>query len=321
MSLIKNATAYIANLGDLTLLGNHLESIPHVPPLSTERRSSGFVPPFDNEDGEYVVKFPDGALFCMQIDEKMIPASAVKTEIQARVKEYLESTGRKHAGKAVKADIKQQVLQDLCIKAPIRTTHVNVFYHLPTRVMIVNATSSKITDLLVSAIVQAVGTVTIESIQFENARRNLATRLAAYLPDSPDTDGDGLAFEEFTPGGDVVLTDANDQKISFKLSDLSNSADAIRESLTHGFVVDSIRLECSGGDFKLATLASTPTLRGINVAENDDDTSEEEQWFQDAVWETTNLAQIIVDLRALFPSSNTSTEEGAEEAAVGSETD
>lgn len=275
MNAIKSAIVYRAEIPvDPTALHNHLTEEHFTPPLSTELVSSGFVAP--SEGCSLVAEFPGGLAFRVRIDEKILPASVVKAEVQKVVDSIMRTQDRK-PGKKERAEIKENVMIDLAQRALVRTTaSITCFYHAETKTLIVPTTSKRIADVCTSLLVKAVGSVKTETLNISGVKHGLTTRLKQYLD---DVGGD--AFGDFSPCDEVALQDTQNRKVAVKMAYLPNARQALEEALCAGFSVTSMGFHYKGIDFRLTY---DFRLRGIHMPE----TCESEE----TTWESETAAQV-----------------------------
>ena len=173
--LIKAASIYKAEVPSADALEVHLAENTFAEMSDLSVRSVGFVPP---SEGGLVTEFPGGLAFRVRIDEKIIPASAVQKEVSKRADSLQDLTGRK-PGKKERAEIKDQVYFDFARTAFTRTTCVTCFYERDSGFLIVPTTSTRVSSIVTSALVGAVGSVKTETI-------NVSSVIVTSCGASPD---------------------------------------------------------------------------------------------------------------------------------------
>jgi recombination associated protein RdgC len=297
--MIKNAHVFRADIpNDLVALHNHLSERSFAEPLSNQMQSHGFVPPF-GQSCTLVGSYLGGMAFSVRVDTKVMPASAINAETKKRVALRLQQTGRKRLSKAESAEIKDMVRSEFCAKAIVTTAVINAFYDTESRFLVVATASQRMADLVTSALVHAVGSMKTETINVSSVKMGLTTRLTEWLPrvdeEGDQLEGDMDAFGEFSPTGEVAMSNPERHKLTVKADTLAAATDALLEAIKRQYSVTSIRLAHGCCAFRLT---SDFHLRGIDIPREEDPVGNE--WEHEAAWEMTNVVAVMNDLCAMF---------------------
>lgn len=287
MKLIPTAIVYKAEVPPADLLHLHLEKVPFVECTSLQLRSVGFVP--REEHGELVNEFPGGYAWTVRIDEKIIPGFVINAETKKAIAKHEADTGKK-PGKKERADIKSAVHLDLATRALVRTTQVTCFYNPEQQYLIVPA-SKKTADVVVSALVQAVGTVKTETLNVSNVKKGLTTRLKTWLAEDDED-----AFGNFHPCSTAVLSirDEGKRQITVRMTALGQARQALDEALKHGFQVESLGFMAQDGtEFRLT---DDFHLKGLAYTVPDDKSEEESMWAAEAGLQVAAVSGILTEL-------------------------
>lgn len=287
MKLIPHAIVYKAEVPPTDLLTLHLEKVPFTECGPFQLRSVGFVQRGE-EQSDLVNEFPGGYAWTVRIDEKIIPGFALNAEVKKAIAKHEADTGKK-PGKKERADIKSAVHLDLATRALVRTTQVTCFYNPEQQYLIVPA-SKKTADVVVSALVQAVGTVKTETLNVSNVKKGLTTRLQKWLEDDED------AFGNFHPCDTADLSTGGEEKrkVSVRMSALSQARAALTEALKRGFQVESLGFTTTEGvEFRLTADFHLKALAYL-VPEHDDEC--ESLWAAEAGLQVTAVSGIITEL-------------------------
>jgi recombination associated protein RdgC len=248
-----------------------------------------------------VQTFPGGLAFRVRIDQKIIPAATVKAEVEKRVEAAKVHTGRK-PGKALRAEMKHEVMDELCRRALVKTVaSITCFYDIANGYLIVPTSSKKIADVCTSLLVHAVGSVKTETINVSNVKHGLTTRMLRWLDD------DAEAFGAFAPCDEAALA-AEGRKVAVKMLSLQQARDGLKEALRDGLHVTSIGLHFDGIDFRLT---SDFTLKGIAFADPSVPEEEEDLWAADAAIQAGKVSAVINELTAMLSYQDAATEGGA----------
>lgn len=284
--LIKATRIFVAHLPPAEALRGHLANENFVDPLSTELSRGGFVP---MEQGTYVTEFPGGYAFKFRFAQKVLPASVVKDELDARCAAVEADTGRK-PGKKEKRQIKDEVIDDLAIQAFVRTTDVIAYFRSATNQLFVPTLSKVLGDKLMTKLVAAVETVKTETIHVSNVTQGLTARLTKWLDDEE------VAFGEFEPVNEVDL-EQGERSVKVKMTGLQQARSALSSSLDQGFSVSAIGLSLEGDEFKLT---HDFKLRAINLGDPDDVLEDAPTFKAQAAIEVDRIGQIVDELVAMF---------------------
>lgn len=279
--LIKSATVYRAELPSAEALAENLEASPFVELEPSHLRSVGFVDP--SESG-LVTEFPGGLAFRVRIDEKVIPGSVVAKHVARETAKRADEYGRK-PGKKERAEIKEEAFIVLAQTAFARTHAITCFYEQATGFLIVPTTSKRLTDTIVSALVQAVGSVKTETINVSNVKHGLTTRLKSWLAD------DDGAFGPFAPCGEAALQQ-DSRKITVKMGELLAAKSALDEALAGGFTVNALGFTYKGDtEFRLT---HDFRLKGIEFSHPP--TDEDDLFVAEAAIEVRAVSEILTEL-------------------------
>lgn len=291
MKLIPTAIVYKAEVPPADLLHLHLEKVPFVECTSLQLRSVGFVP--REEHGDLVNEFPGGFAWTVRIDDKIIPGYAINAEVKKKTAEYKANNGHS-PGKAARQEIKDTVMVELAARAMVKTTLVTCFYQADKQYLIVPA-SKKVADVVVSALVGAVGTVKTETLNVSNVKKGLTTRLKNWLAENDED-----AFGNFHPCGTAVLSTRGEEKrqITVRMTELGQAREALTEALKHGFQVESLGFMANDGtEFRLT---DDFHLKGLTYVAPDDKSEEDSMWAAEAGLQVAAVSGILTELCELM---------------------
>lgn len=283
MKLIKSARVYKIDLPSAKALEQHLSEKRFIEPMELESGSIGFVM---RDSVQYVDQFVGGMAFTLRLDEKIVPVSAVNSEVKKRI-EAFEAKSDHKVGRKHRAEIKEEVVFDFRRKALLKTTIVTCFYDVANRYLYVPTTSATLAGQITSLVVRAVGSVKSETINVSSLKHGLTTRMLNWLDDEED------AFESFHPCGEVVLSVAG-YRMAIKMDTLSNASDGLKKALKDGFMVRSLRFQ-SGTDVSFV-LTEDFSFRSIDFPEIESDGKDDDLWLHEASVQVLNLSSIVIKL-------------------------
>lgn len=286
--LIKSATIFNAELPSAEALEEHFAADAFVEPLSTQAMSIGFVP---REDfGNLVEVFPGGIAFTVRVDQKILPGSIVKSEVNKVAKQREADTGRK-VGKKERGEIKLGVTEALLVHALVRTTLVTCYHHTKLNYLIVPLTNKVLAGKIISLLVNSVNSVKTTTINVSDVKGGLTTRLKNWLG------GDEDAFAGLYPGNEVQL-EQDDRKVTVRMSNLTKAGGALKEALASSFTVKSLGLWFEGG--LALKLTDSFQLRGIANEILIPEDPEDDTFAAQAALEVNELAEAITFLCEMF---------------------
>lgn len=302
--LIKSAITFKADFGmDASALHNALaaRTFTECEPLSM--RSVGFVPP--SEGCRMVAEFQGGFAFRVRIDQKTIPGALVKREVDATVASIKKDHGRT-VGKKERAEIKESVMVALAMQAFARTAILTCFYQEATGYLIVPSTSQKLADAIVTALIEAAGSVKTETIHVSDVKHGLTERLKRWNA------GDDDAFGVFQPCAEAALQQA-ERKITIKMGQLRAADTGIKEALEAQFQVNSLGFTHEGEtEFRLT---KDFRLKGIEFAHTDKEDKDEPSFYAQATLEVDAVSAVLTDLIAMIGHGEAEEAEPEEAAA------
>ena len=291
MSLIKQAIVFKAEIPtDVDALNKHLKEHQFNELLPNAANGAGFVNVSDEHS--LIAPFHGGLAFRVRYDEKILPASVIRAEIDKVATKIHIETGRK-PGKKERAEIKERVIHVLTRLALSRTVaSVICFYHTESGYLIIPTTNKKFADIAVTLLISAVGSVKTETIHVSNVKHGLTTRLKKWLRRDIDNIAPVDIFGELQPSDEVALVGDGGRKIAVKMESLDAAEDALKEALTKGMEVTSLGFNHEGIEFRLT---HDFRLRGIKypVVEGDNKSALDSNWEADATLQVSTVRRII----------------------------
>lgn len=299
--LIKSAIVYKADIGmSAEALAAKLEEHQFAECLPSQTVSFGFTGINPNiEESALVSNFSGGFAFRVRIDQKKIPAAAVKKKMGEYVASIKAHEDRE-VGKKERAEAKYAIILELAALTYPSTTEITCFYEQATGYLISPNTTTKTAGIITSLLVKAAGSVKTETIHVSSVKHGLTSRLQRW------NDGDEDAFGVFQPCAEAALKQG-DRKIGITMGDLQAANSAIKEAMASGFEVTSLGLTHNGEtEFRLT---EDFRLKGIEFAHTDAEDDEEPSFYAQATLEVKALSAVITDLIGMIGHG-----EGSEEA-------
>lgn len=161
------------------------------PCAPTQPLSVGWVPPRGHAHGPLVEPVDSDWMLRLQVEQRVLPAQAVKRRVQALADQVEEQTGRKPGKKAL-VDLKEQAIHEMLPTTLTRQSHVDVWLARDLGLLMVGSTSAPRLDEVCMLLIQAWQGLTIRNVQTQTAPATLMTQ---WLLDGPDYAGFGLGRE------------------------------------------------------------------------------------------------------------------------------
>lgn len=137
-------------------LAQKLEALAFKPCPPSMPQSMGFVPPID-EEGESLVRGINGCLmFCLQIEEKIMPASVINQALRDKIKLIELNDGRRIRQKE-KLSLKDEVVFTLLPRAFTKLSRVYAYVDTRKQWLIVDTSSQAKTELFISMFKKVIG--------------------------------------------------------------------------------------------------------------------------------------------------------------------
>ena len=112
-------------------------------------------------EGQMLVHETDGRLMiCLRREDKVLPASLVREKVAEKAFEIEGQAGRP-VGRKERADIKEQVLQELLPRALVKASHTYAYIDAKNDWLIVNAASAKKAEDLIMLLRKTLGTLNV----------------------------------------------------------------------------------------------------------------------------------------------------------------
>ncbi len=186
--MFKNLILFRVNtdaLGSLIDMAEALGRDTFAPCAPTQALSCGWVPPRDEEHGDLLVTQGQHALAKLMIEQRTVPASAVKKRVDELAKQIEGQTGRK-PGKKQRKELAEDAKLELLPRAFPRQTSVQVWIDLRSGILAIDAGSASRAGLAVEALVFARNNLVVTPLQTVESP---AAVMKSWLCEGEATDG------------------------------------------------------------------------------------------------------------------------------------
>ncbi len=216
---------------DLSELDSHLGEFTLKPVGPLEMSSRGFISPFGRDAEALSHRIEDAIWLTVGGEEKILPGAVVNELLARKLAEIEEREGRRPGGRARK-QMKDDLLQELLPRAFVRPVRTDALIDLEHGVCVVDTSSRKTAENVVSEIRAAMGSFPALPLNAEVAPRSVMT---GWLAGEPLPDG-------LTLGEECELKDPSDQGAIVKCQRQELLCDEITKHLDSGKQVTKLAL-------------------------------------------------------------------------------
>ena len=238
--MIKNATIYRIQLPQplgIMTFDHAIESKKFTPCGATQERASGWAPPRGHEHGTMVESIDRHLIMRFVRETKAVPGQAITRELDAQVAKIQREQDRK-VGRKEKRELREEVVRKLLPHAFAKRVDVPVWIDLECGRLIIGSTSTAVTDLITSALVQAMPGAKIDYLNTQVAPQAAMTQWLA------GTDEDWPAG--FAAGRDVELHSGDEFKTFVKYNRHHLDDKEMKRHIGQGKLPVSLALDWDG---------------------------------------------------------------------------
>jgi recombination associated protein RdgC len=216
-------------------LSQRLSKRPFQPCRPSQPISSGWVPALSDEANDYVHKSGNYWLIRLQREERLLPASVVRSEVNARVQEIQTGQGRRVQRKE-RLDIVDEVTQDLMPRAFTKSQYLEALINDREGWVWVNTASAARAEDLLSLLREALGNL---PVVIPNTQKSPVIVMSQWVLNGGLPEGLSL-------GGDADFEDPQEEGGVVRVRGMYLESDEIRSHIESGKQV--VRLALSWQD-------------------------------------------------------------------------
>ena len=257
----------------------------------TERQTSGWVPPRGLAHAPLAESISGQVLMKLQVETRLLPASAVRDDLQARMDQIEAQTGRRPRGRA-KRELKEQVEHELLPRAFTRQSATLVWLDPKARRVVIGSTTSRALDVVLAELSRAME----DRLPLQPVATGLSpsTAMAGWLQAQESPAG-------FTVDRDCELRQPDDGKATVRYVRHSLDNDGVAEHIRQGKVPVQLAMTWNGRvSFVLTEDLRIKRLKFLDIqaesGEGRDAASREEAFDGEAALMTGELAGLLDDL-------------------------
>jgi recombination associated protein RdgC len=216
---------------DLSDLDTHLEQTRLKPVGALELSSRGFISPFGRDGEALSHRIGDALWLTVGSEDKLLPSSVVNDLLQKKLAELEQREGRKPGGRTRKR-LKEDLVHELLPRAFVRPGRTDALLDLEHGLCVVDTSSRKSAENVVSEIRHALGSFPALPLNAEVAPRAVLT---GWIAGEPLPDGLSL-------GDECELKDAADKGAVVKCQRQELTGEEIGKHLESGKQVTRLAL-------------------------------------------------------------------------------
>jgi recombination associated protein RdgC len=276
-------------------LAEKLEPLAFNPCLPSMPSSMGWVSPIEEENAPTTRGLNGCIMICLQIEEKILPASVIALSLKEKMKKIEQAEGRKVRRKE-KLTLKDEVTDTLLPRAFSKFTRLYAYVDTRHQWLIINSISPAKTELFLSMFKKSLGDG-VEAIEVIKP----AAILTQWLKDKDYP-------KEFAIEKSCVLQDPEQQNRVIRCQQQDLFSDSIQSLVKDGCA--AIQMALCWHDKLNFVLADDFSLRSIRLTDDDiaeiqDEMETKQQKFDaDFIMMTEMIAGLVNDLLAVFTKEN-----------------
>lgn len=238
---MKNCSAYTWS-ADLSLvdLADKIEEFKARPCGAAESATVGFGPILDNRPDELLFSIPELDILCVEINEKVVPGSAIKEALNVKVTEIEAKEQRKLSGRE-RTGLKFDVFNTLLENALQRRIRTLMVIDKINRLILVDTASWRRAEIALTLLRKTLGSLPVIPLSFND---NLDAYLMTIIG-SRCKHADAITYNiDIAPdifAGDELLLKEGSASIA-RLKGVSPYSEEVQEHLDSGKLVKELRV-------------------------------------------------------------------------------
>lgn len=283
----------------------------HTPCPPGTSMSVGWVPPIASaefQEAPLVLGANGYMIFCLKIEEKLLPATVVKEYLDEKIK-ALEAQSGRPVYKKEKQRLKEELSQQLLSQAFSKSKRVHAYFDTLRGHLVINSAQPKVIDMMLDLLRKSIQGLQLAKLDLVD----LPTVLTGWLNQTH-------LPNDFTLEDNCVLRDPADQNRKVRCQRQDLAADGVQAFLKEGQQVQELRL--SWKEQLLFTLRHDFTLAQVQYGEDvlalageSDDESDLQAFLSNFSIMSETLAGFFPELLEQFVRNSKAQEEKQESLA------
>lgn len=291
MPLFKNLIAYRLGAGwsapSLSALEEALQGAAFHPCGPTEPLSVGWVPPRGDAHGAMAEAVDGHWILRLAVERRVVPASTIRGELEARCKAIEAEQGRK-PGRKEKRDLKEEIVQTLMPRAFAKRTLHWLWLHPAERLLVVGAASTRGAEVMLQPLVDLMADLRhVMPLAPLHTALSPAAGMAQWL--SEQEPPAGFAVER-----DLELKDPGEERSVVRYARHHLALDEIAQHIAEGKM--PTRLAMNWEDRLSFVLTDTLALKRLAMADVEKTPAGEDSFDADVAITTGELSGLLAGL-------------------------
>lgn len=251
---------------DASELSQRLSRRPFQPCRPSQAVSSGWVAALSDDATDFVHKSGDYWLIRLQREERLLPASVIRSEVNSRIQEIQTGQGRRVQRKE-RLDIADEVTQDLMPRAFTKSQYLEALINDREGWVWVNTASAGRAEDLLSLLREGLGNL---PVAIPDTQKSPVIVMSQWLLNGGLPEGMSL-------GGDVDLEDPQEEGGVVRVRGMYLESDEIRRHIESGKQVVRLALSWQDQidfvvdrDLSLRRIRFSDELKGVNEELHED---------------------------------------------------
>ena len=251
---------------DASELSQRLSRRPFQPCRPSQAVSSGWVAALSDDATDFVHKSGDYWLIRLQREERLLPASVIRSEVNSRIQEIQTGQGRRVQRKE-RLDIADEVTQDLMPRAFTKSQYLEALINDREGWVWVNTASAGRAEDLLSLLREGLGNL---PVAIPDTHKSPVIVMSQWLLNGGLPEGMSL-------GGDVDLEDPQEEGGVVRVRGMYLESDEIRRHIESGKQVVRLALSWQDQidfvvdrDLSLRRIRFSDELKGVNEELHED---------------------------------------------------
>lgn len=283
------------NAVSVNTLAEKLESLSFSPCLPSMPESIGWVPPIDDEDEPLTRSINGFAMLCLQIEEKILPASVIQTALHETTKQIELSENRKIRARE-KLSLKDDIVLSLLPRAFSKLTRIYAYIDTQHHWLLLGTAHTKRTEQFISFFKKSMNS-DIQAIDV----KNLSSKMTSWLLNKNYP-------HSFVVENACVLQDAKQENRIIRCKHQNLFAEPILSLVKDGCDVNQLALSWNdhvsfvlSDDFKLSSIQFEDEL--IAQAKETSPETKLQAFAADFLLMSATFSTLLTDLLAVMHES------------------
>ncbi len=196
-----------------------------------ELLSKGWVSPFGRTSDVYVWQSGEALLFCLGMEEKILPAAAINHQLNQRIENIQSETGQK-PGRKQQTDMKQQLVLEMVPQAFVKPKQVFAYLDLNLKMLIVDTSSQNAAEELVNHMRHTLGSFKVSAFGPSSSVAQVMTHWVTHAK----------AEGGFDIDSEIVLETMDESKGLVRGRNIEHLDDQMQQHIDNGYLVTSLGL-------------------------------------------------------------------------------